>query len=62
MVFEGASYGSPPHGAFIFGGRMWCHTRVHELQYLTKGKSLAQLGVNEAELGQVEGAFVSTLR
>ena len=49
MVFEGASYGRPPHGAFIFRGRMWCHTRVQELRYLTKGKSLAQLGVKCAE-------------
>ncbi len=62
MVFEGASYGRPPHGAFIFRGRMWCHTRVQELRYLHKGKSWAVLGVKWAELGQVEGLFVNTLR
>ena len=49
MVFEGASYGRPPHGAFIFRGRMWCHTRVQELRYLQKGKSWAVLGVKWAE-------------
>ena len=62
MISEGDSCARPPHRAFIFGGPIWCHTRVQELRNLYKCKWRLFPCVNGACPGPLEGAGVSTSR